>query len=67
MAALDAFSSNDLKILRKIVKRIHGMYMPDLKMEDQQADMMIEALTPETVEKYLEYGRHKRVLDDGRR
>ncbi len=58
MSKLSCFSKNDLGVLRKVVKRVHNLYLPDMKMEDQQADMMIEALAPETIEKYLTYGKH---------
>ncbi len=58
MSKLSYFSANDLRVLRKLVKRVHNLYFHDLKMEDEQADMLIESLAPDTIEKYLTYGKH---------
>lgn len=55
---LSRFTVNDLEVLRKVVKKVHHIHFPELKMENEQADMMIEALAEDTIYKYLEYGKH---------
>jgi hypothetical protein len=41
----------DLQILRKVVKKVHMHYYPsDLKISNREADKIIEAMGPMTVE-----------------
>lgn len=65
MADLSAFSKNDLKILRKVVKKIHHIHFPDVHAENWQLDMIIDSLLPDTVARYLEQG--KRSIKDFKR
>lgn len=58
---LSMFSANDLKVLRKVVQRVHGIYFkgtPVEHLEEREIDKIIESLMPETVDKYLTYGKH---------
>jgi hypothetical protein len=50
---LSQLSHADLLKLRKVVKLVHLQYQPD-GCTDREADKIIEAMGPETMEKWLQ-------------
>lgn len=46
---------NDLVRLRRAVRKVHLHYLPESQYSDRQADMLIEALGPETAERLIRH------------
>jgi len=57
---VQGLSWKDMRLLRKAVRKVHLHYLPESLYSDRQADMLIEALGPETAEKLI-----KRAVDEG--
>lgn len=47
-------SLSDLNILRKVVKKVHmAYYPPEMKIANREADRIIEAMGPETIQSLI--------------
>lgn len=51
--------TNELAMLRGIVKRVHLAHVPDSFATDKECDKLIESLGPEIVERMIRFGVDK--------
>lgn len=51
--------TNELAMLRSIVKRVHLAHVPDSFATDKECDKLIESLGPEIVERMIRFGVDK--------
>ncbi len=54
MSFITSLSFEQLQYLRKIVRNIHMIHMPDELATDREIDKVIDSIAPHTAEKLLE-------------
>ena len=59
MSFISTISSQDLNVLRKIVRKVHLAYVPLEHATDKECDKLIESLGPEIVERMIRFGVDK--------
>jgi len=59
MSFISTISSQDLTLLRGIVKKVHLRFVPKEKATDVECDKLIESLGPEIVERMIRFGVDK--------
>ena len=59
---LSTLSPDHLKLLRRVVKRVHMYHYPKQHFTDYEADKIIEALGPEVLEKQLKQAIDRKLL-----
>ena len=58
---LHKLNKEDRDILRIVVKQVHLKYYPDQFCTNYEADKMISAIAPETIERLTKVGRDMKV------
>ncbi len=59
MSFISTISSQDLTLLRGIVRKVHLAYVPKEAATDKECDKLIESLGPEIVERMIKFGVDK--------
>ena len=59
MSFISTISSQDLTLLRGIVRKVHLAYVPKEVATDKECDKLIESLGPEIVERMIKFGVDK--------
>lgn len=59
MSFIHTISTQDLGLLRGIVRKVHLAYVPQESATDRECDKLIESLGPEIVEKMIRFGVDK--------
>jgi len=56
MSFLSSLPLSDLRMLRRIVRRVHLQYVPEEFATDKECDKLIEAIGPEVAERMIRFG-----------
>jgi hypothetical protein len=56
---ISTITSQDLTLLRGIVRKVHLRHVPKQHATDKECDKLIESLGPEIVEKMIRFGVDK--------
>ena len=59
MSFLSTITSQDLTLLRGIVRKVHLRYVPKEHANDKECDKLIESLGPEIAERMIRFGVDK--------
>ena len=61
MTFLHTLKPEERRILRLVVKRVHLKHLPEQFCTDLEADKVIAAVGPETVDKLLRIGKNTKI------
>lgn len=56
MSFIASLRSDDLSMLRRIVRKVHLAYVPESIATDKECDKLIESLGPEVAERMIRFG-----------
>lgn len=59
MSFISTISSQDLDLLRGIVRKVHLRHVPKQHATEKECDKLIESLGPEIVERMIRFGVDK--------
>lgn len=61
MTFMHMLKPEEREILRRVVKKVHLAYHPEEFVTDREADKVIAAIGPETVDRMIKFGKDKQV------
>lgn len=56
MSFLSSLRPDDLRMLRRIVRKVHLQYVPEEFATDKECDKLIEAVGPEVAGRMIRFG-----------
>lgn len=56
MSFIASLRSDDLAMLRRVVRKVHLAYVPEERVSNKECDKLIESLGPEIAERMIRFG-----------